>query len=123
MNASLTQRIAAAAAVTLAALGAASTAQARDNITWSIGISSPGVVYTQPAPVYVAPAPVYVPPRVYYAPPPPPRVIYMPPPAYYHDRGRDWRRADWERRHWRHHPGRDWDRDGRRDGVRDGRRG
>lgn len=78
--------LAAAAGVALAALGGASTAQARD-VNWSVGVSSPGVaigvgngysVYTSPAPIY------YAPPPAYYAPPPPPPVYYAPPrPVYY----------------------------------------
>ncbi len=96
----------------------AGVAQARGDVSWSIGIASPGVVvgdgysgyrspprayYSQPAPVYYAPSPpvyyapsppeYYAPPRpVYYAPPP---VVYAPPPYYYggrvdyyEDRGR-----------------------------------
>jgi hypothetical protein len=60
------------AAVAFLAL-AAGAAQARDNVTWSVGIdAAPGVslgatnarpVYVAPAPVIVAPQPVYVAPR------------------------------------------------------------
>lgn len=73
-----------AAALVLAAAGTASVAQARDNVTFSIGANiAPGVAvsatnapyYYGPAPVYVAPAPVYV------APPAP--VYYQPAPVYY----------------------------------------
>ena len=80
---------AAAAVLAVAGLGAASMAQARDNINWSVGIGVPGVVvgasnygynnypvYTQPAPIY-SPAPVY--PSSYYVQPAP---IYYSPPVY-----------------------------------------
>lgn len=44
-----------AAAVALGAIGAASTAQARTDVVFSVGIPA----YVQPAPVYVQPQPVY----------------------------------------------------------------
>ena len=74
------------AALTVAALlGAAPGVHARSDISWSIGISSPGVYYSQPPQVYLPP-----PPPVYYLPPPPvyhlrpPPVYYpRPPPVYY----------------------------------------
>lgn len=91
------------ATLAFAALGFAGTAQARDHVGVSVGISVPGVqvgvgnvypayptypVYSQPRPVYVQPRPVYVQPRpvyiqprpVYYAPQP---VYYAPQPVYY----------------------------------------
>ena len=86
----------AAAALALASLGFAGAAQARDNVTFSVGVGVPGVqvgvtnaypVYQQP--VYVQPAPVYYPPPapVYYAPRPvyvrPAPVYYAPAPVYY----------------------------------------
>jgi len=131
----ITSRFAAIAALTVAALGAASAAHARNDVTWSIGISSPGVyvqpapvylppppvyyqprqVYVQPAPVYLQPAPVYVQPAPVYLQPAP---VYVQPQAYgyYYDNGPGWRRAEWERRQWRrYHHGRSWDRDGHRD--------
>jgi hypothetical protein len=92
---------AAVAAVAFAAIGAASSAQARD-VYWSVGVhAAPGVtigagnyrpVYVAPAPVYYAPPPVYVAPApVYYAPPP--RVVYAPVvyhrgPVHHHHRGK-----------------------------------
>ncbi len=83
-----------AATLAVAAFGFAGAAQARDNVSFSVGIGVPGVqvgvtnaypvysqpVYVQPAPVYVQPAPVYVQPRpVYYGPQP---VYYAPQPVY-----------------------------------------
>lgn len=94
-----------AATLAVAALGFAGAAQARDNVSFSVGIGVPGVqvgvtnaypvysqpvysqpvyvqsqpVYVQPQPVYVQPAPVYVRPRpVYYGQP-----VYVAPPVYY----------------------------------------
>ena len=111
------RRFAAVAALAVAAMGAATVAHARSDITWSIGINSPGV-YVQPAPVYLPPPPVYYQPRPVYVQPAPvyvqPRVVYAQPPAYgyFYDEP-DWRRAEWERRHhWKRHKrdrDRDWD--------------
>ena len=98
----------AAAVMAVASLGFAGAAQARDNVSFSVGIGVPGVVigatnaypvynqpvyqqqpvyvqqapvYVQPRPVYVQPQPVYVQPRpVYYGPRP---VYYAPAPVYY----------------------------------------
>jgi hypothetical protein len=85
-----------AAAVALGAVGAATTAQARTDVVFSVGIPAyvePAPVYVQPRPVYVQPEPVYVQPRV----------------AYY-DRYDDWR---WRHRHDARHDGwRDSDGDG-----------
>ena len=119
----LSRHFVAVAALAVAAMGAATAAHARSDITWSIGINSPGV-YVQPAPVYYAPPPpVYYQPRPVYVQPAPvyvqPRVVYAQPPAYgYYYNEPDWRRAEWERRHhWkRHKRDRDWDRDWDRDG-------
>ena len=102
-----------AAMLALAALAFAGQAEARDNVSFSIGIGVPGiqvgggnaypsypvypqpvyvqpqVVYQQPAPVYYQqPRPVYVQPRPVYVQP---QVIYQQPqPIYYgrpHHRG------------------------------------
>lgn len=91
----------AAAVLSVAALGFSSAAHARGDVSFSVGVSTPGVVigvsnaypvYTAPVygyhqqPVYVQPAPVYVQPRPVYRP----RPIYVqapvyvaPPPVYY----------------------------------------
>ena len=100
----------------LAALGGASTAQAHNDVTWTVGVGVPGVVvgatngrpYYAPPPVYYAPPPVvYTPPPVVYRPPPP--VYYAPPPSppvYYQP---DYR---WRHHHHHHHDrGRGWGRD------------
>lgn len=122
-----------AAGLALAALGAASVAQARDNVYWSVGVqAAPGVtlgvgnhrpyaapVYVQPAPVYVQPAPVYMPPQQvyypqnYYVQPAP--VYVQPYPVYragYHRPHNDWHgngrgNGHGKHKHHRNHRGRD----------------
>lgn len=109
-----------AAVVAVAALGTVSVAQARGDVSWSIGVGAPGAqlvvgnapVYYQPAPVYYQPAPVYVQPApVYYQPQP--VVYYQRPPVYvqppqvvyggwgrHHGHHRDWdegRHGGWDR--------------------------
>ena len=142
MNIKLSTRsLAATAALVLAGLGMTGAAQARDDVYWSVGLSSPGVqlgfanappvmvvqqpVYSQPYPVYSQPYPVYNQPRpVYFVPRP---VIYVqgPPvfvsqPQYirtdwrYRDHGRKWKQGhhDRDRDHDRGRGrGRDHDRD------------
>jgi hypothetical protein len=99
----------ATAALALAALGFSSGAQARSDVSFSIGVGIPGVqvgvtnaypvyrqpVYVQPQPVYMQPQPVYVQPRPVYMQPQPiyvqPRPVYVqqapvyvgPAPIYY----------------------------------------
>jgi len=114
-------------AVGAAALVAAGSAQARDDVFWSVGVQSPGVsvgvanappVYMAPQPVYVAPQPVYVQPRpvyrpapVYYAPQPvyvQPRPVYQAgwvEPGYGYGDGRGWHKH--KRHHHRHDGWRD----------------
>jgi len=89
----------AAIALTLGAFAAASSAHARSDVTFSVGVQVPGI-YVHPAPVYMHPAPVYV----------QPRPIYMPAPGHYgrYDEGR---RNDGQ--HWQGRgPYGDHDRDG-----------
>lgn len=84
----------AGAVLSVAALGFSTGAHARDDVSFSIGIATPGVVigasnaypvYTspvygyQPQPVYVQPQPVYRPYPVYVQAP----IYVAPPPVYY----------------------------------------
>jgi hypothetical protein len=62
------------------ALAAATSAQARSDVQFSIGINAP-YGYVEPAPVYVQPQPVYVQPRPVYVQPQP--VYVQPQPVYY----------------------------------------
>lgn len=76
-----------------AVMGFAVNAQARDNLSWSLGMGSPGVglsvgnagpVFVPTQPVYVQPAPMYryqqpvdlSPPRYFRAPP---EIVYLQP--------------------------------------------
>jgi PXPV repeat (3 copies) len=87
-----------AAVLAIGAMGFAGAAQARDNVSFSVGIGVPGLVvgasnaypvYTQPVyaqpvysqPVYVQPRPVYVQPAPVYVQPAP--VYYQNAPVYY----------------------------------------
>jgi hypothetical protein len=83
MKPKLSRALAVAGLVALG--GVATTAQARDNVYWSLGVNAaPGVALGvgNVPPVYVAPQPVYVAPQpVYMAPPPP--VVVVPRPVYY----------------------------------------
>jgi hypothetical protein len=82
-----------AAAIAIGALAAATAAQARSDVVFSIGLNAP-YGYAQPTPVYVQPQPVYVQPEpVYYESQP---FYYAPQPAYYGHRHR-WheRRGAW----------------------------
>lgn len=96
----------AAVALALGAIVAASSAQARSDVYFSIGVQVPGV-YVQPMPVYVQPMPVYVQPRPYYAPAP---HFYAPAPVYYqrYDNARRYGVQQWQGRG----PYGDRDRDG-----------
>ena len=118
MKSFLSTKLVAAAALSVAALGAASAAQANPNVYFSVGFQGPpayaGPVYVQPRSVYVEPRPVYV----------QPRPVYLAPPAFAfgrpwfssydrrHDDERGWHRADWQRQderqhHWAEQPSRD----------------
>lgn len=115
----------AAAALALAAMSFAGSAQARDNVQWSVGVGVPGAVvnvgtapvyapapvYVQPAPVYVQPAPVFVQPRPVFVQP---QAVYMAPqPVYYEYRhGHKWHHG-YEREGWRGHGHGGWDNDRR----------
>ena len=97
------------AALALAAAG--TTAQARDNVYWNIGIdAAPGVtlgvgntrpVVVAPAPIIVQPQPVVVARPVYVAPAP---VIVQPAPVYYTPvHGHPGKHKGWHKKHHRHH--------------------
>ena len=116
-----------AATVATAALGAATVAEARPDVTLAIGFQT-GPAWVQPAPVYVQPRPVYVQPRVAYVPPAPvfvrppvhvaPRVVVERPgwrddARFERERERAWRHAEWRRHGWRD-AYRGFDRDGDR---------
>ena len=121
MKPSISARFLAAAALATAVLGAASAAHATGNVYFSVDVQGvpvymePAPVYVQPQTVYVQPRPVYVQPRPVYAQPPAyaaPAEVYERPwrPEYdsAYEEERAWRRAQWHRRHWRHHH-HDWD--------------
>ncbi|CDS54337.1 hypothetical protein [Polaromonas sp. CG9_12] len=90
----------AAATLAVAALGFAGAAQARDSVSWSVGVGIPGSVvnvgnvgsvypqpiYVQPQPVYVQPQPVYVQPAPRYYQQQQQPVYLEPPPNYYQPR-------------------------------------
>ena len=124
----------ASAALAIAAMGFATSADARGDVSFSIGVGLPGIavgignaypvyggypqpVYVEQAPVYVRPRPVYVQPApVYYEPPPvyyQPRTVYVQPaPVYYG------RTHGWQGRHGGYYRNRDDDRhEGRRGGY------
>jgi len=116
----------AAVAVALGVLVAATSAHARSDVFFSIGVQVPGIyvqpapVYVQPVPVYVRPMPVYVQPMPVYVRPAPvyvqPRLFYTSAPGYYqrHDHGRRHNGQQWQGRS----PYGDFDRDRDGDGVR-----
>jgi hypothetical protein len=83
---------------------AASQAQARDNVYWSVGVNSPGVaVGVSNAPPVVYGYPVYDPRPVVVYPRPvvvAPQPVYYGPPAY---RWEERRHRKWHKRHHRHH--------------------
>lgn len=104
MKRPLFPRIMAAAVFAAAALGIASTAQARPDIQVSIGLPGlPGlpVFVPPPVPVFVQPRPVYAPPAVVYERP------WRPSYRYEGERERTWRQAEWQRREWER---REWER-------------
>jgi len=94
----------ATAALALAALSFTGAAQARDNVSWSVGVGAPGVslnvgnagpLYMQAQPVYVQPEPIYYEPRPVFVRPAP--VFVQPQPVYYE------RPYGWNRRHGGHY--------------------
>ena len=114
LNRSAFYKWVAAGAVAAGALFAGASANAQ--VSWSVGVSAPGVAIgvAEPGPVYYEPARVYSPPApVYYQPAPPvyyrpaPPVYYRPAPVYYGPPavGYYGQREGWRYRN--HH--RDWD--------------
>lgn len=106
----LSRHLAAAALLAFAALGAASSAHARSDVSFSIGIHVPGghvqaaPVYQHPYPVYVQPRPVYVQPRPVYVQPAPvymqPRPVFMQQPTYiYYNQRPGWQRGKGHQKH------------------------
>lgn len=93
-----------AATLAVVAMGFAGVAQARDHVSWSVGVGVPGAVvnvgnvgsvypqpiYVQPQPVYVQPQPVYVQPAPHYYQPRPvfvrPAPVYLAPQPIYYER-------------------------------------
>jgi len=101
-------RLAGLAAVTAIALGAAGSAQAHDNVAFSVGIAAPGVQLAFSnrfaAPLLVAPPVLGLPRPVAYAPAP--VYYYSPSPVVYGYPG--WRGGRFnEHEGWRGHEGRE----------------
>ncbi|MBI2768285.1 MAG: hypothetical protein HYX47_01570 [Burkholderiales bacterium] len=91
MNLIPSTRFLAAAVLAAAALGAATAAQARSDVYFSVGVQGPPAVYVQPAPVYVQPQ------------------AYPAPYGYSYEDERAWRHAEWRRQqYWRHHRHHGW---------------
>ena len=109
MNRFFSPKFLVAASLATAALGAATVAEARPDVYFSVGFQSvptyvePAPVYLQPRRVFVAPVPVYVRPPVFVSP----HEVFEGPrfgryEARRHwERERAWRRAEWLR-HERH---------------------
>ncbi len=118
-----------AATLATAALGAATVAEARPDVYFSVGFQNgpawadPAPVYVQRQPVYVQPRPVFVQPEPVYVRPPvfaAPREVFERPrwggydARFEWERERAWRRDEWRRHEWREEfRGGDRDRDGR----------
>jgi len=81
MNRFLSSRAILATAIVFGGLAVGSAAQARPDVTLSIGVP---FGYVQPAPVYVEPYPVYVQPQPVYVQP---RTVYVQPQPVYEQRG------------------------------------
>ena len=100
----LSRRLAATTATVFVVLGVATSAHARNDVTFSIGIHVPGV-YVQTAPVYTPPPRIIYQPRTVYVQPAPiyvqPRPVFVQPPAYgvHYRSGPDWHRNQWDHGH------------------------
>ena len=114
-----------AATMATAGLGAATVAEARPDVYFSVGFQN-GPAWVEPAPVYVQPRPVFVQPRRVFVEPAP---VYMRPPVFVaphqvfeqprwgdHDARFEWERERaWHRAESRGHDGHDELRGGDRD--------
>ena len=106
----LSSQFVAAAVLSVAAFGAASSAQARPDIQVTIGLPGlPGLPFFPPPPVVVWTEPVVVAPRPVYAPPPAVVVErdWRPADRYEYARERGWHHREWERQEWER---REWER-------------
>lgn len=118
MNLFFSPKFIVCATLAIAAVGAATVAEARPEVYFSIDLQS-GPAWVEQAPVYVRPRPVYVQPALVYMRPP---VFVSPREVFERPRwgGYDARYA-WEREHaWRRAG---WPRHERYDGLRGGDRG
>lgn len=120
MNRIVNLKTLAAAALALGTLAAATTAQARDDVQFSVTLGNPGVyvqpitaygyarpAYVQPTPIYMLPRPVYVQPQSIYVRP---RPVYVQPAPTYgwgHQRHNHHGRNEYAQGSWG-----DYDRDG-----------
>lgn len=117
LNYTTPRHFAIAAVLAITTLGIAVPAQARSDVSVSIGIQVPGSavvypapvyaphrpVYMQNQPIYVQPRPVYVQPQPVYVQPAPifirplPVVAYPPAVGYYYQPAPQWRHGHWKK--------------------------
>ena len=129
MNRFFSPKFLVAATLAIAAVGAATVAEAHPDVSLSIGFQSgpvwyePAPVYVQPRRVYVQPQPVYVQPAPEYVRPPifvSPREVFEGPRFGRYEARREWERERaWRRAEWRRHEWREEFRGGDRDYYRD----
>jgi hypothetical protein len=98
-----------AATLATSAMGAATVAEARPDVYFSVGFQNgpawvePAPVYVQPRRVFVEPTPVYVRPPVFVSP----REVFERPrwggydARFESERERAWRHTEWRRQEWR----------------------
>jgi hypothetical protein len=125
MNRFFSAKFLVAATLATAALGAATVAEARPDVYFSVGFQNdpawmePAPVYVQPRRVYVQPQPVYVQPAPEYMRPPvfvSPREVFEGPRFSRYEARREWERERARRRdEWRRHEWREEFRGGNRD--------
>jgi hypothetical protein len=113
MNLFSSSKLLAVVTLATAALGAATVAEARPDVYFSVGVQS-GPAWVEPSPVYVQPRPVYVQPAPVYVRPP---VFVRPREVYEHPHwGGYGNHHEWERERARRHA--EWLRHQRHDGYR-----